>query len=94
MKNFHYISYIAIKLQNPKAAEDFANLYDKKVQKLCDGIAIGLPLRGKLPKRIQSCGYRWIAVKNYLAFFTVAEAEKMISIHHVTYGRRNLAKLL
>jgi plasmid stabilization system protein ParE len=87
-------TYIADDLANPKAATDLLNRYDEKLALLRDGVWIGQPLRGKLPKRISDYGYRWFSVGNYMAFFVVDEAAKLITIHHIVYGRRDLSKLL
>ena len=88
------VTYIAVDLANPKAAEDLTDLYDKKMALLCEGVWRGQPLRGNLPDRIRDCGYHWIAVNNYLVFFTYDDGNMKISVHHICYGGRDFGKLL
>jgi hypothetical protein len=70
------------------------DLYDRKMELLCEGVWRGQPLRGRLPKRIREYGYHWAAVNNYLVFFTYDEDSMRILIHHICYGKRDLSKLL
>ncbi|MDR2445773.1 MAG: type II toxin-antitoxin system RelE/ParE family toxin [Treponema sp.] len=88
------ITYIAVDLANPKAAEDLTALYDKKMSLLREGVWRGQPLRGNLPKRILDYGYHWVAVGNHLVFFTYDNDNMKILIHHICYGRRDLGNLL
>ncbi|MDR1065451.1 MAG: type II toxin-antitoxin system RelE/ParE family toxin [Oscillospiraceae bacterium] len=88
------VTYIAVDLLNPKAAEDLVDLYDHKMELLCEGVWRGQPLRGRLPERIREYGYHWVAVNNYLVFYTYDEDNMRILIHHICYGKRDLSKLL
>jgi plasmid stabilization system protein ParE len=88
------VAYISVDLDNPKAAEDLTKLYDRKMSLLREGVWRGQPLRGNLPKRILDYGYRWIAVNNYLVFFTHDDDNMKILVHHVCYGRRDFGRIL
>jgi toxin ParE1/3/4 len=51
-----------------------------------------------LPKvrddRLAAKGYRWIGIKNYVAFFTIDEQSKTVSVERILYGRRDWQRLL
>jgi plasmid stabilization system protein ParE len=88
------IAYIAIDLANPKAARDLTGLYAKRMELPREGVWRGQPLRGNLPKRILDYSYHWIAIDNYLVFFTYDEGNMRILVHHICYSKRDLANLL
>jgi len=44
--------------------------------------------------RLASMGYRRVDVKNYTAFFTINEKEKVVDVERILYARRDWANLL
>ncbi|MEN6467828.1 MAG: type II toxin-antitoxin system RelE/ParE family toxin [Smithella sp.] len=81
------INYIA--LDNPVAA---ITLLDK-IENSLSGL-ISFPLPGKIPaeEALAGMGYRFLAVSNYLVFYTVEE--KIIWVHRIIHGVRNYINLL
>jgi len=51
-----------------------------------------------LPKvrddRLAAKGYRWIGIKNYVAFYTIDEQERVVNVERVLYGRRDWQNIL
>jgi len=44
--------------------------------------------------RLASMGYRRLEVKNYTAFFTINEKEKIVDVERILYARRDWANLI
>lgn len=44
--------------------------------------------------RLASMGYRKLLIKNYVAFFTVDEASKVVNIERILYARRDWLRIL
>jgi len=45
-------------------------------------------------ERLASMGYRRIEIKNYTAFFTINESDKVVDIERILYARRDWARNL
>ncbi|MFH0801147.1 MAG: type II toxin-antitoxin system RelE/ParE family toxin [bacterium] len=78
-----------IMADNPQAARNFLDRFDKAILQLRD-----FPLKGKLPKdnRLQRHGYRIMVVGNYLVFYVVQG--KTVQIRRILHGKRKYAFLL
>lgn len=78
--------YIAIELQNPKAAVNILELFGKEIISLSN-----MPSRIKrIPEQPwHDLGIRRKAVKNYYLYFWVNEEKRIVSIIDVIYSRRN-----
>ena len=81
------ISYIAA--DNPKVAETLANDIEKNLELLSEN-----PLLGRIPRdaEIKKLGYRYLAVRNYIIFYTIEN--KTIYIHRILHGARNYKSVL
>ena len=44
--------------------------------------------------RLASMGYRRLEVKNYTAFFTINDKERVVDVERILYARRDWANLL
>jgi len=83
--------YIAEQLYAPTDALSLLDEIDRSIKKL-----------EKMPtvyglvadKRLANLGYRKMAVKNYLIFFTVDTPHYTIIIERILYGRRNWLSIL
>jgi len=51
-----------------------------------------------LPKvnddRLAARGYRWIGIKNYIAYYTIDEKNKTVNVERILYGRRDWTHIL
>ena len=51
-----------------------------------------------LPKVRDDClaaqGYRWVGIKNYMAFYTIDEQNKVVNVERILYGRRDWIHIL
>jgi len=45
-------------------------------------------------ERLASMGYRRLDIKNYTAFFTISEKEKIVDVERILYARRDWANFL
>ena len=81
------VSYIAIKLCNPQAAEDFLSKSRATFHRL-DNQPAAFPLARN--PALAAKGYRWVSIKNYMAFYTIDEKRKEVFIVRVVFGSRNL----
>jgi len=45
-------------------------------------------------ERLAAMGYRILVIKNYIAFFTVNEAEKVVDVERILYGRRDWKRII
>ena len=85
------VTYIAEKLDAPKAAIELLDDIEKTVEKLRD-----FPYMYKV---YQSVGpleheYRVISIKNYLIFYVVLEQAKIVEIHRVIYAKMDVSKII
>ncbi|MBM4162609.1 MAG: type II toxin-antitoxin system RelE/ParE family toxin [Ignavibacteria bacterium] len=81
------ITYIAA--DRPSAAEKLATRIEKNLHLLARN-----PHLGRIPneEELLRVGYRYLAVENYLIFYTI-EA-KTILVHRILHGARDYLKLL
>ena len=83
--------YISANLSSPSTAD-----------KMIDTIELSLAKLSFLPQghpkvrddRLAGKGYRWIGIKNYVAFFTIDEQEKAVNVERILYGRRDWQRIL
>lgn len=85
------VNYIAEMLAAPKAAFDLLNALDESISRLKD---FPYSCRVYQPVKPLEREYRIMAVKNYAAFYTVNEQEKLVEIYRVIYAKRDLEKQL
>ena len=84
-------SYISKELKNPTAA---VHLAEKMVEAI-DQLAV-FPYMNPVYQPIKPLKYEYrkTVVDNYIIFYTVDEAEKIVTVHRVIYGKRNYNKVL
>ena len=87
----HIISYIAVKLSNPKAAGDFLDEVAT-----CYSYLKSNPLMytGCLDERLRKEGYRKAVIKNYVLVYKISEESKTVSIMRFFYGAQDYTKLI
>ena len=83
--------YISHDLSNPAAAEKLAVELVGAAENLAIHPYIHSVFRPVRPLKKE---YRKIGVKNYLMFYWVEEAEKIVTIARIIYARRDYEKLL
>ena len=44
--------------------------------------------------RLAARGYRWVGIKNYMAFYTIDEQSKAVNVERILYGRRDWQRIL
>ena len=83
--------YIEFTLMNPSAADNLLNKIEEEFNSL-----------SFMPKQHQiiddpflsSHGIRMVVIDNYIAFYTVDESKKIVTIIRFIYGRRNWISIL
>jgi len=83
--------YISAQLSVPVTAMKMMEAIEEALSKLSD-MPHGYPLLRD--DRLASMGYRRVDVKNYTAFFTINEKEKVVDVERILYARRDWANLL
>lgn len=83
--------YIATELGNPKAAVNFLDEVQNKIEKLVRKPGMYELCSNKI---LAQKGYRKVLVGNYLLFYTVDEPGQTVYIMRVIYARRNYAELI
>jgi len=84
-------AYISEELNAPAAARNMV-LAIHKTLRILSFSPQGLPkVRND---RLAAQGYRWIGVKNYIAFYTIDEKEKTVNVERILYGRRDWMRTL
>ena len=84
-------SYIAKDLNAPAAAKNLVLAIRKSTRTLTFSPQ-GLP---RVPDdRLSAKGYRWIGIKNYMAFFTIDEQAKAVYVERILYGQRDWTRIL
>jgi len=83
--------YISIELNAPIAARNILLLMHKSLSLLAVSPYSHPKVRDD---RLAAQGYRWLAVKNYLAFYTIDEKSKVVVVERILYARRNWAQIL
>lgn len=83
--------YISKELKNPIAADNMANEFVKSAEAWID-----FPYSNPAyyPIRPLKKEYRKLLVKNFIMFYYVDEAEKIITITRVIYAKRDCGKIL
>lgn len=83
--------YIEHALMNPQAAADLLDAIEAAVLSLREN-----PLRREpaADPVLRAWGIRFIRVGNYLAFFTVDEANRRVNIVRFLYAKRNWMRIL
>ncbi len=83
--------YISRELKSLQSANDLQDEFDGKILALEQ-----MPRRFALvsDERLARLGYRSVAVKNYIIFYTVDEPAQTVIIIRVVYGARDWAHLI
>ncbi len=83
--------YIELVLYNPQAADHLLDEVEKKAFSLSQ-----FPQQFPLVDDpvLKACGVRFVAVNNYLIFYTISEPEKRVNIIRFLYGKRNWISIL
>lgn len=80
------VKYISAQLAAPISAENMVNA----IEEALFGLAY---MPHKHPpvtdERLLTMGYRKLVVKNYIAFFSIDEAEKTVDVERILYARRD-----
>ena len=83
--------YIAKQLLSPNSAistiESIEKAFDSLIltPRLCPVVN---------DERLAALGYRKLIIKNYIAFFTIDESERVVNIERVLYARRDWMQIL
>ena len=85
------ISYIAMNLNAPKAASDFADQVYDCYDRLEDNPYIYEECRDA---RLKKEGYRRAVIKNYILLYKINEDEKAVIVHRFFYGSQDYAHLI
>ncbi len=85
------VRYISNELKNPIAADNIANEFVNSAETLID-----FPYSNPVyhPIRPLNKEYRKLLVKNFIIFYYVDEAEKIITIARVIYAKRDYGRIL
>jgi len=83
--------YIAKELYGPASARNIV-LEIRKALRTLSFSPQGLPK--VRDDRLAARGYRWIGIKNYVAFYTIDEQNKVVNVERILHGRRDWQRLL
>jgi len=85
------LRYISSQLSAPMTALKMVDTIEEALNKLAE-----MPDRYPLVRddRLASMGYHKLEVKNYAAFFTINEKDKVVDVERILYARRDWANLL
>ena len=85
------LRYISSQLSAPITALKMVDTIESALTKLAN-----MPESYPLVRddRLASMGYRRLEVKNYTAFFTINEKEKIVDVERILYARRDWANLI
>lgn len=85
------VKYISVELKNPIAANRLSEEFIKAAEGLTD-----FPYSNPVytPMRPLKREYRKTVVENYIMFYWVDEANKIITIARVLYGKRDYGKII
>ncbi|MBR5336503.1 MAG: type II toxin-antitoxin system RelE/ParE family toxin [Lachnospiraceae bacterium] len=78
--------YIVSELSNEKAASDFADEFEEKIEKICKAPKTGRIVENEYLKRDD---VRRFLVGNYVAYYVIDENNQRIVILRVVYGKRD-----
>lgn len=95
-KNFNddlsdVLSYISHKLHSPVAAKHLLINTEEKVSLIHDNPHL-YPVHHK--EKLAESGYHYAVVSNYLMFYTIDEANKIIHMARFLYGGQNISDIL
>jgi len=85
------LSYLAVKLANPKAAGDFATSLEEKYRELA---SYPLMFERSCDARHAQKGYHRFMLGSYIVLYTVNEVQQEVIIARAFYGRRNYEKYI
>jgi plasmid stabilization system protein ParE len=85
------VRYISLQLESPQTALEMMETINNNLSKLSDMPYVYPAVRDD---RLASMGYRRMSIKNYIAFFTVDENEKVVDVERIIHARRDWASLL
>ena len=85
------VRYISSQLDAPITAMNMLEVIEDALSKLSE-----MPNRCPIVRdeRLAAMGYRRLEIKNYAAFFTVNEKDKVVDVERILYARRDWANLL
>jgi len=85
------VSYIAVRLANPRAAGDFLDEMDKYYSYLKSNPMMYAKCQDN---RLGKEGYRKALIKNYVLVYKINEASKTVSILRFFYSAQDYIKLI
>jgi plasmid stabilization system protein ParE len=85
------VRYISSQLSAPMTAIKMMEAFEEALSKLSE-LPHGYPVLRD--DRLASMGYRRVDIKNYTAFFTINEKDKVVDVERILYARRDWANLL
>ena len=85
------VRYISSKLDAPITALKMMDAVEEAVGGLSD-----MPQKYPLvtDERLAAMGYHKLIVKNYIAFFTIDEKNKVVDVERILYARRDWLRIL
>jgi len=83
--------YISGELNAPAAARNIVLAIHKAISTLSFSPQ-GLPR--VRDDGLAAQGYRWVGIKNYMAFYTIDEQNKVVNVERILYGRRDWKHIL
>lgn len=85
------LSYIAVKLSNPKAAKDFADSLQSAIDEAC-----AFPESGSsvINEFLPIDNVRKKIISSYIMYYLPDDDVKEIRILRIVYGRRNLSEII
>ncbi|PKM64575.1 MAG: type II toxin-antitoxin system RelE/ParE family toxin [Firmicutes bacterium HGW-Firmicutes-20] len=85
------IRYISAQLTSSVSAVHLMEIFEEALMSLSD-----LPQRYPLidDELLSQLGYRKMIVKNYVVFFSIDEANKVVNVERILYGRRDWFRFL
>jgi len=85
------VRYISATLDAPITALKMMDTIEEAVGGLAD-----MPQKYPLvtDERLAAMGYRKLIVKNYIAFFTIDERNKVVDVERILYARRDWLRIL
>lgn len=84
-------TYMAEQLASPKAADDFLDEVQAKIDMLKGSPQACARVRDY---DLAKAGYRWCTVGNFLMFFTTDSANSLVYVERVLFGARDWKSLL
>lgn len=85
------VDYIELSLKNPDAADHLLDVVNERISSLSD-----LPQRFRIVEDpvLASWEIRFITVNNYLAFYTIDEEKKLVTIVRFLHQKSNWSAIL